>query len=218
MTGEWIDVSVPLYTGMAHWPNNPPVRIEPVMSIPKGDTANVSLLSMGSHTGTHMDSPHHFFEDGVSIDRMPLEATVGPARVIEIADDESVTRAELEQHSPRRGERLLIKTQNSTRCWTTDTFVEDFVYVSADAATYLAECGIRTLGVDYLSVGGYFHDGVATHHALLGAGIWVVEGLNLSQVRPGSYDMVGLPLKIRGGDGAPSRVILRAAEEAPVDQ
>src|SRR5579859_2640649 len=187
---------------MVHWPNNPPVRFEPLLSIPKGDPANVSRFSMGSHTGTHMDAPHHFIEDGLSIDRIPLDATIGPARLIEIADEESVKRAELEQYAPQPGERLLIKTRNSSRCWTTDSFVEDFVYVSADAATYLAECGIRSLGVDYLSVGGYFHDGAATHQALLGANVWIIEGLNLSEIQPGLYDLIGLPLKIRGGDGA----------------
>lgn len=207
---SWIDVSVPLHTGMAHWPDNPEVRIERIMSIDRGDAANVSAIAMGSHTGTHMDAPVHFVPGTASIDMMPFDATIGPARIIAIADTESIKPAELEPHDIQPGERILFKTSNSERCWNTDDFIEDFVYISAAAARYLAERGVRTVGVDYLSVGGYKKDGRETHHALLGAGVWIIEGLNLSSVAPGNYELICLPLKISGGDGAPARAILRA--------
>lgn len=212
MAEEWIDISVPLHMGMAHWPDNPPVTIERMQSIDRGDTANVSKISMGAHTGTHMDAPVHFFANGRGIDTMPLAATLGLARVIEIHDAESIKPEELVSYQIQRGERVLFKTRNSTRCWQTDDFVKDFVYISHEAAQYLAEQQVQTVGVDYLSVGGFFKDGVDTHHALLGAGIWIIEGLNLLSIQPGIYELICLPLKITGSDGAPARAILRASQ------
>ena len=212
ITEDWIDVSVPLRTGMVHWPDNPPVSIERVQDIERGDVANVSRLSLGVHTGTHMDAPVHFIRTGRGIDTMPLSATIGLARVIEIRDPESIKPEELRPYQIQPSERILFKTRNSARCWQTDDFVEDFVYISQEAARYLAEQQVQTVGVDYLSVGGFFKDGVETHHALLGAGIWIIEGLNLSNVEPGIYELICLPLKIEGSDGAPSRAVLRPAE------
>jgi len=208
---KWIDISVPLYAGMVHWPDDPAVEIERVMNINFGDPCNVSKISMGVHTGTHMDAPIHFIEDGKSIDSMPLDATIGRARVLEISDPEAVKVDELDPYYIQPGERILLKTKNSQRCWGRDTFVEDFVYISHDAAQYLAERQIQAVGVDYLSVGGYSKDGPETHHALLSAGIWIIEGLNLAQVQAGSYELVCLPLKIVGCDGAPARAVLRTA-------
>ena len=212
MIADWIDVSVPLRTDMVHWPDNPPVSIERMLDIEHGDLANVSKLSMGAHTGTHMDAPLHFFRTGKGIDTMPLMATIGRARVIEIRDPESIKPEELGSYQLRRGERILFKTRNSARCWQTDDFVEDFVYISQEAARYLAVQQIQTVGVDYLSVGGFFKDGVETHYALLEAGIWIIEGLNLSNIAPGIVELICLPLKIEGSDGAPSRAILRVVE------
>jgi arylformamidase len=206
----WIDVSVSLRSGMVHWPDNPPVRIERALSIEHGDAANVSEVAMGAHTGTHMDGPIHFVREGRRLDEMPLTATIGRARVIEIRDPESIKPGELYPHGLRRNERILFKTQNSARRWSSADFVEDFVYVSQEAARYLAGCGIRTVGVDYLSVGGFRKDGEETHRALLEAGIWVIEGLDLSEVEPGEHELVCLPIKIEHSDGAPARAILRA--------
>jgi arylformamidase len=207
--GGWVDVSVPLRSGMVHWPDNPPVRIERMLDIERGDVANVSTISLGSHTGTHMDAPIHFVRGGEGMDRMPLDATMGPARVIEIQDPTSIKPDELDPHGIGRGERVLFKTRNSSLPWWTQDFIEDFVYVSREAARYLAERGVRTVGVDYLSVGGFYADGVETHQALLGAGIWVIEGLDLSRVEPGEHELICLPLKVEGGDGAPARALLR---------
>jgi arylformamidase len=206
----WIDVSVPLRSGMLHWPDNPPVKIERALNIEHGDVANVSEISMGAHTGTHMDGPLHFVREGKGLDEMPLDATIGLARVIEISDHESIKPDELDPHGLRRNERILFKTQNSARHWSSEGFDEDFVYVSQEAARYLAECGIRTVGVDYLSVGGFRNDGAETHRALLEAGIWVIEGLDFSEVEPGECELVCLPIKIERSDGAPARAILRA--------
>jgi arylformamidase len=213
-TGEtnngWIDVSVSLHSGMVHWPDNPPVSIERALNIEYGDTANVSKISMGVHTGTHMDGPLHFVREGKGLDEMPLDATIGRARVIEISDSESIKPNELHSYRLQYGERILFRTQNSARSWSSEDFIEDFVYVSQEAARYLADRGIRTVGVDYLSVGGFRNDGVETHQALLEAGIWVIEGLDLSEVEPGAYELVCLPIKIERSDGAPARAILRA--------
>jgi len=212
MTDEWIDVSVPLRTGMVHWPDNPPVLIERTLDIELGDVANVSKLSMGAHTGTHMDAPLHFFQKGQGIHTMPLSVGMGLARVIEIRDPESIKLEELRPYQIQRGERVLFKTRNSPRCWQTDDFVEDFVYISQEAARYLATQQVQTVGIDYLSVGGFTKDGVETHRALLEAGIWLIEGLNLTNIKPGIYELICLPLKIEDADGAPARAILRLAE------
>ena len=204
-----IDISVPLRSGMVHWPDNPPVRIERMLDMERGDVANVSKISLGSHTGTHMDAPIHFVCAGEGMDQLPLDATIGRARLVEIQDPVSIKPDELSQHGIGRGERVLFKTRNSSLGWWTQDFIEDFVYVSQEAARYLADREVRTVGVDYLSVGGFRRDGVETHQVLLGAGIWVIEGLDLSRVEPGEYELICLPLKVEDGDGAPARAILR---------
>lgn len=209
LSKDWVDISVTIKSGMAHWPGDPKVEIKQISSIAKRAVANVSHISMGSHTGTHMDAPFHFFPKGKGIDTIPLDAAVGKARVIEIHDRGSIKREELKSHHIRSGERILFKTQNSRRCWRTDGFIKDFVYVSAGAAEFLAARKIKSLGVDYLSVGGFFKDGEATHHALLKAGIWIIEGLDLSKIRPGKYELICLPLKLLHGDGAPARAMVR---------
>ena len=209
MTESWIDVSVPLHNGMAHWPDNPPVKIERMLDIDQGDAANVSKMSLGVHTGTHVDAPRHFIRDGRGVHLAPFSALIGPARVIEITDTQSIKVDELRRHDLQAGERILFKTLNSTRCWQTDDFVEDFVYVSQEAARYLAGLRVQTVGVDYLSVGGYTTDGTETHQALLSADVWIIEGLNLAAVQPGIYELICLPLKIVDSDGAPARAVLR---------
>ena len=126
-----------------------------------------------------------------------------------IFDPEKITRQELERHAMQRGERILLKTTNSARLWKTDEFIEDFVYIAQDAAAYMAAIGIRTVGVDAYSVGGFRNDLQETHVTLLAAGIWIVEGLMLENVQPGEYDFICLPMKLTGADGAPARAVLR---------
>jgi arylformamidase len=209
---NWIDISVAVRNGMVHWPGDPDFHIERATDQEKGDTATVSRMALGVHTGTHMDAPLHFIRNARSIDTMPLDATVGPARVIPIRDTKSIKREELIEHAISAGERILFKTPNSDQAWKSDQFDEDFVFISQDAARYLAESGVRTVGVDYLSVGGFREDGLETHQALLGAGIWIIEGLNLNGVDPGEYELVCLPLKLVGAEGSPARAILRRHE------
>ncbi|MCU0577989.1 MAG: cyclase family protein [Desulfobacterota bacterium] len=209
MTSPWIDISVTLKNGMVHWPGDPPAHFSPALDLERGDPCTVSQIDMGAHTGTHMDAPAHFIRGGPGIEALPLDTVIGSARVIAIRDPESIKPEELRRHRLRRGERILFKTGNSERCWHRDTFVEGFVYISAAAARYLVERQVRLVGIDYLSVGGFRVDGMETHQALLGAGIWIIEGLNLSGVQPGRVQLVCLPLKIAGADGAPCRAVVR---------
>ena len=200
---------MPLKSGMVTWPGDPAVAIDLLASIEKGSICNVTRMAMSAHTGTHMDAPRHFIQDGITMEQMPLDATIGPCRVIAIEDTAAIRRAELEPHNIQPAERILFKTANSARCYQTDAFYDDFIYVSNEAAKYLAERRVRTVGVDYISIGGFHKDLVRTHLTILGAGIWVIEGLNLSAVAPGAYDLICLPLKMPGADGAPARAILR---------
>ena len=209
---EWIDISVPLRTGMVHWPGDIPVVIRQTADISRGDVANLRTISTSAHVGTHMDAPLHFVANGRPIDTMPFDATVGRARVIEIEHEHVITREELSKHDLQLGERVLFKTRNSNVAWAVCRyFLKQYIALSPDAARYVVDCGVRTIGVDYLSIGPYGDEGVETHQLILGAGIWVIEGLNLANVEAGTYELVCLPLKIEGGDGAPARAILRKA-------
>jgi arylformamidase len=206
---DWIDVSIPLRPGMPHWPGDFPFAISRDLEIEKGDACNLSRIQLSVHSGTHMDAPLHFLRDGRPMDALPFNAVVGRARIIEIEDTESIKADELDRHDIEAGERILFKTVNSTRAWKADEFYEDFVYISKEGAAYLAEKRVITVGVDYLSVGGFKKDAAETHYVLLGAGIWVIECLDLSACPSGHYDMICLPLRISGAEGSPARAILR---------
>ena len=206
---EWIDISLPVTAGMVHWPGDPEIQVKRIATIGPESFCNVTAISMCVHTGTHMDAPLHFIDGGASMESMPLDAVVGTARVIEIFDPVKITRIELERHALQPGERILLKTSNSARLWKTNQFLEDFVYISREAADYMAETCIRTVGIDAYSVGGFRNDLQETHVSLLGAGIWIVEGLNLEHVAPGDYEFICLPMKLIGADGAPARAVLR---------
>ena len=212
MSGKtgWIDVSISIRDSMAHWPGDPAVTVERVADVARGDSHTLSRLTLGSHTGTHVDAPAHFISGGDSIDEMPFDATVGPARVIEINNPEAVTAAELAGAGIVADERILLKTANSRKnIWRRGEFVTDFVHIEKEAAAYLVSRRVRLIGVDYLSVGGYQRDGAAVHELLLENGIWIIEGLDLAPVTPGHYEFVCLPLRLAGGDGAPARAIVR---------
>jgi arylformamidase len=209
MSKQWIDVSVPLHTGMVYWPSDPSVHIERFADMNKGAVCNVSKMELCCHAGTHMDGLNHFVKDGAALDTVPFDAVIGPCRVIEIKDDDCVKPAELKKRKLRKGERILLKTRNSKRQWWNEAFDTRFIHISKGAALHLVDCGIRTIGIDYLSVGGYQRDGVECHQIILGAGIWIIEGLDLTKVRPGKYDVICLPVKIQNSDGAPARAILR---------
>ena len=215
-TRKWIDISVSLRNGMAQWPGNPPVRIERVLDVELGDSHTLSEITMGSHTGTHIDAPLHFIKGGAGINDMPVDILIGRARVLEIHDTESIKPGDLVQHRIRRGECILFKTRNSYHVWQTGKFEENFVFISLEAAQFLVDRKVRAVGIDYLSVGGYKRDGSQTHKILLGAGVWIIEGLDLLQVAPGKYDFICLPLKLGQGDGAPARAMLKPVGMAAV--
>lgn len=207
---SWIDVSVGIRDGMVHWPNNPPIELARVQSIAAGARSNNSRLSLGVHTGTHVDAPVHFFPDGISAEDIPLDALIGPARVIAISDPVHVTVDALVAANVAAGERVLFKTRNSPAAWQRDTFVTDAVHISVEAAQWLAARRVLTVGIDYLSVSGYdAKNGAAVHHALLGGGVWIIEGLDLTDAPVGPCELACLPLKLVGSDGAPARAVLR---------
>jgi arylformamidase len=206
---NWIDVTLPVRNGMVHWPGDPEYKIRQVLDQRNGDICTLSHIDLSAHTGTHMDAPRHFLQGAATMEQMPIDATIGPARVIWISDPLAICRPELEQYDLQPGERILIKTQNSAKRWNSDDFDEDYIFIAADAAAYIAERRIRTIGVDALSVGGFKQDMVETHQTILGADIWIIEGLNLSAVEPGDYELVCLPLKLVGSDGSPARAVLR---------
>jgi arylformamidase len=206
--GIWIDVTIPLADGMVRWPGDPEVVVERFATV-EADGANVTRIAMCAHTGTHLDAPLHYVDNGAAVDAAPLDALVGTARVIEVADSAEITATELAACHIRRGERLLFRTRNSRRCWRQREFCPDYVAIGSEAARFLVERGVRTVGVDYLSVGKPGPEGDNTHRILLGAGVWVIEGLDLSAAAAGRYEMLCLALRLAGGDGAPCRVVLR---------
>lgn len=202
------DISVPVVNGGVVYPGNPEIRIEPASELSKGASSNLSRLSFGSHTGTHVDAPRHFFEAGSTVDRLPLSALIGPSVVIAFGDDVmSVTADHLRPHSLDSEERVLIRTRNSSFIKERE-FHPDYTYLAPDGAEYLASLGVKLVGVDYLSV-EQFHSGHhRTHRTLLERGIVIVEGLDFSGIKPGKYAFCCLPLRLEGLDGAPARAVL----------
>lgn len=205
----WIDVSVPLATGMVHWPGDPVPTFKRFPEIERGADVNVTLMFMSVHTGTHMDAPRHFLAGGAGMETFPMEVGIGRARVVEFPNLAVIGRAELEAKGIRAGERLLLKTRNSRARWDDQEFQPDFVGLDKSAAGVLVEAGVALVGIDYLSIGQFEADSMETHRILMKAGIWIVEGLHLAAIAQGEYDMVCLPLRIQGCDGSPARVALR---------
>jgi arylformamidase len=202
------DVSVPLVSGMPGYPGDPPFTIEVVQRLGEAPF-QLSRMSLASHTGTHVDAPAHFVAGGATIDQLPLEILLGKARVVEVGVRERVERGDLEALDLRDDLRVLLKTRMSGQLMKAG-FQEDHVYLSEDAALYLVQAGIKLVGFDYLSIDRFGSADFPAHHALLDAGVVIVEGLDLSGVEPGEYDMACLPLRVAGGDGAPARVVLRS--------
>ncbi|MFC2018366.1 cyclase family protein [Chloroflexota bacterium] len=201
------DVSLPLYPGMPVWPGDAPLSIETVKSIAQGHSSNVSLLHLGSHSATHVDAPRHFLPDAPGVDAISPQVLIGRARLLQLTDCHHIDAELLEGLDLRGVERLLIGTRNSALLGQPE--IGDYAYVSADAARYLVRIGLKLVGIDYLSIEEYHNDGHPTHHILLGAGIVIIEGLDLARVPPGDYELFCLPLKIKDADGAPARVFLR---------
>lgn len=205
-----IDISVPLHNDMPLWPGGPGYDWSWHHRIDPDHAANVSQMSLGAHTGTHVDAPLHFVPGGNTVEQMALDVLVGPAVVAALPDAARITAADLAAlNLPDNTRRVLFKTRNSALWGQPDhPFQEDFVALTTDAAQWVVGRGIRLVGVDYLSVQLY-HDGPETHQILLGADVVIVEGLDLSAVSPGAYELTCLPLKLLGAEGAPARAILR---------
>jgi arylformamidase len=203
------DVTVPISTELAVYPGDPPIELERVMSLDKGDIANVTRLCCSTHIGTHVDPPSHFLPGGITLDQLSLETLIGPARVVETGGAATIDAAVLSRCDLDGATRVLFKTRNSEFWPEAKDFREDFVYIEPDAAEVLVRRGVQLVGIDYLSVEKFNFDQPTTHLILLGAGIVIVEGLALGDVPPGDYELVCLPLKIKDGDGAPARVVLR---------
>jgi arylformamidase len=202
------DVTVPLAPGLLTYPGDPAFEIEHLHQA--GAAAySLSRMALTTHTGTHVDAPAHFFAGGATVDQLPLEILLGKARVVELLSRERVDRVDLESLDLRDDLRVLLKTRMSGQMLK-HAYQEDHLYLTVDAAHYLAQAGIKLVGFDYLSVDRPGSVDFPAHHALLGAGVVVVEGLDLSEVAPGEYEMACLPLRVGGGDAAPARVVLRS--------
>ena len=202
------DVSLPVRSGGLIYPGNPEIVIEPQQAISRGAGANVSRISFGSHTGTHVDAAKHFFDHGQTVDQIELTKLIGPAILIAVDDGlASVTADDLKRHDIGTHTRVLIRTRNSS--YNTEIeFRQDYTFLAPDGAEYLVNKGVELVGVDYLSV-EQFHSGHhRTHLTLLGKSIVIVEGLNLKGIEPREYEFICLPLRLEGLDGAPARAVL----------
>jgi arylformamidase len=200
---------------MPVWPGDPDFKIYSLQRLRDGGAANISGIECGVHTGTHVDAPWHFLDDGATVERLPLDVLVGPAVVAFLPVVNEITAADLEALAlPEGTRRLLLRTRNSG-LWASGVtgFRRDFAALTGDAAAWLVQRGVRLIGIDYLSV-QRFEDSYETHRTLLAAGIVIVEGLNLDGVNPGDYDLACLPLKIDGADGSPARVVLIRPEDS----
>ena len=207
------DVTVPLHIGLPTWPGDPGVEISDWRSLANGDGANVSLLHFGAHSATHVDAPAHFIEGAAKVESLPLDALIGEAEVIEVPDDVlAIDEAFVTAKCPPGTERVLFKTRNSA-FWSEPEphFHTDFTYLDLNAATRLVQQGARLIGIDYLSIEKFGQANHETHLALLSKGVIILEGLNLSDVPAGKYELICLPLRLRSnlGDGGPARAVLR---------
>jgi arylformamidase len=207
-SGRVHDVSRPLRAGGLVYPGDPPIRIESHSSIARGDPANVSTLAFGSHTGTHVDAPLHFIDGGASVDQVPLDRLIGPAIVLDLTgQDPVIDAAELKAQDLRDASRVLLRTRNGDLLATTE-FSPQYRSLALDGAEYLVSQGVVLVGIDYLSIERFGSEDYPVHHLLLGRGVVIVEGLDLSAVAAGSYQLCCLPLRLAGLDGAPARVVL----------
>jgi len=202
-----LDVTVPLDSSLPVYPGNTPFTLEPTKRIATGGSSNVSTLHLSTHAGTHVDAPRHYFDDGAGVDALAIELLCGRVRVLNVRSRSRIEPADLSDLG-HEDVRVLIRTRNS-RLWGSQEFHTDYVGLSEDAARHLISHGVKVVGIDYLSVEEYKRPGAPAHRALLGGGVIVIEGLNLSEVESGIYEMFCLPLRIVGGDGAPARVVLR---------
>ena len=210
------DVTVPLSNDLPTWPGDPAVEITDFRSLSNGDGANVTALNFGAHTATHVDAPAHFIEGAAKVESLDLNVLIGEAEVVEVPEEYHVIDNEFVlAHCPRGAKRILFKTRNSA-FWSEPKpeFRTDFTYLDLEAAQTLAHRGAKLIGIDYLSIEKFNSEKHETHLALLSHGVVIVEGLNLTDVPAGKYELICLPLRLQSnkGDGAPARVVLRTME------
>lgn len=213
LTGEgWIDITAtldpartPIYEG------NTPLKFDFLKDMRKGDRVTLSAYSLGAHSGTHIDAPMHFIANGAPIDQVELHRLIGAARVIDIPDSvQAIDAAELNRHDWRGAKRVLFRTRSTLRGWMDSVqFHRDFAYIAPDAAQLLADAGVELVGVDYNSAEQFGAPAPRTHQILLGRGIPIVEGMDLRPIQAGDYDVIVLPIKVKGHEGAPARAIAR---------
>ncbi len=210
------DVSVPLSAATPTYPGDPGIEITSYLALDRGDSANVSQIKFGLHSGTHVDAPSHFIRGGATVDSLALDSLLGLAEVIEApAELDVIDRRYVEANCANGSSRILFKTRNSAFWNDTERgFRDDFVYIEPDAARWLVQTGVKLVGIDYLSVERFNSDDFETHLAFLSQGVIILEGLDLSAVSAGTYELICLPLKVAEGtgDGAPARVVLRTLE------
>ncbi len=209
------DLSVALSDDMPTYPGDPGIKISQWFTLAGGDQANVSLLHFGAHTGTHVDAPAHFLEGAAGVESLALDVLIGPAEVIEVPNDSHVIDEAFVANNCAGTLRVLFKTRNSAFWKESGTgFRADYTHLDPQAAAKLVELGARLVGIDYLSVEKFNSDNFETHHVLLSNGVIIVEGLDLGAVPAGKYELLCLPLRIRGGsgDGAPARAVLRTLD------
>ena len=204
----YIDISVPVSETMITWPSDPRPEFEWDKTMAKGGSSNTSRLSMGSHNGTHVDAPLHFVEGAMTIDQVPLDLLIGPARVLDMTGRDVITPADLAGAHIEGAARILFKT-DASGFWADDHFHEQFPHLDDDAARHLVETQVKLIGVDYLSVEQYKGRTRETHKILLGGGIIIIESIDLSGVEPGDYELICLPLRMKGLEAAPARAVLR---------
>ena len=203
------DVTLTISDKLITWPTDPTVSIRKTRLISQGNSCNVSELKFGSHCGTHIDAPYHFEENGIKIDQIPLDCLIGNATVFDIKNKEKIDFEDIKTLQFKHKERVIFKTINSTY-WKLPEFKKDFVYITKDAAQHLVDSGVKTVGIDYLSVEKFGKKPAGTHHIFLRNGVVLIEGLDLINVEAGDYELIALPLKIKDCDGSPARVILRS--------
>ena len=207
------DITVPIRAGMPIYEGDPALEIQAWSAFAKGDSANVSFLHLGAHTGTHVDAPAHFIEGADTIDKLSLEVLLGPARVVRVPDDRNeIDQGFLNSCRLDQVERVLFHTRNSA-FWN-EGFRKDFTHLLPEAAEQLVNQGIKLVGTDYLSIEKFHSGHHRTHLTLLSRGVVILEGLNLTGVPDGDYELICLPIKIAGGagDGAPARAVLRTLD------
>ena len=203
------DVSVPISNELPVYPGDPEIKITRTHSLERGDIASVSHLSFNTHIGTHIDPPSHFVIDGKTLDHIPLDFLIGPARVIDVGEVDSIGLVTLEGADLENVTRVIFKTRNSRFWRESNEFRKDFVYLETEGAELLVKRGVKLVGIDYLSIEKFNFEAPTTHRTLLGNNIIILEGLDLTEVPPGDYELICLPLKIKDGDGGPARVVLR---------